>query len=247
MIFNPQDSKITQLRPEETFHFACHPGVPCFTECCRELELALTPYDVLRLKNRLAMDSSAFLDRYVIVEREEGDAFPRLYLTMVDDGRASCVFVAKNGCTVYSDRPGACRAYPLGRGIRRQKTGGVSETYILVHESHCRGFENSEVHTATAYMADQELAAYNRYNDLLVPILQHDKIKQGYVPTKDEVNRFLLFLYDLDAFRTRLVTSNHIPDSTYGLDETRALAGDDEKLLELGIRLLYRQLFGAGD
>ena len=35
------------------FSFACHPDVPCFTKCCSDLDLALTPYDVLRLKNRL--------------------------------------------------------------------------------------------------------------------------------------------------------------------------------------------------
>ena len=39
------------LDPDDTIGFACHPGVPCFNHCCRDLNQALTPYDVLQLKN----------------------------------------------------------------------------------------------------------------------------------------------------------------------------------------------------
>ena len=46
-----------KIEPVENggFRFACHPGVVCFTECCRDLKLLLTPYDVIRLKNRLGL------------------------------------------------------------------------------------------------------------------------------------------------------------------------------------------------
>ncbi len=49
---------------DNSFSFACHPGLSCFTECCRDLRLALTPYDILRLKNRLGLASNDFLDQY---------------------------------------------------------------------------------------------------------------------------------------------------------------------------------------
>ena len=45
----PTEQQILPTATDRPFTFACHPGVPCFTECCRELDLALTPYDVLRL------------------------------------------------------------------------------------------------------------------------------------------------------------------------------------------------------
>jgi len=44
---------VTRIEKEETFHFSCHPSIGCFTDCCRQLELALTPYDILRLKKGL--------------------------------------------------------------------------------------------------------------------------------------------------------------------------------------------------
>ena len=113
---------ITKLGRSETFTFSCHKNVKCFTECCRMLELALTPYDVLRLRLATGLTSGQLLDEYIIIEQDQGEPFPRLYLTMVDDGRASCVFVSAQGCTVYPHRPSACRAYPLGRLSYAAKT-----------------------------------------------------------------------------------------------------------------------------
>ncbi len=235
---------VIRLAPEATFRFGCHPGVACFTECCRELELALTPYDILRLKKRLGVDSSTFLERYVIIEKDPRNPFPGLYLTMVDDGRASCVFVGERGCRVYEDRPGACRAYPLGRGVHRTPGGKIRESHVLLRESHCRGFDAGENHTAASYSADQGLDRYNRFNDRLTAILQHEKIRRGFLPEKKSADHFVLFLYDLDSFRSFLTESGYSPDPAHGMDETLALAGDDERLLELGMRLLAVELFG---
>ncbi|MCA1766096.1 MAG: YkgJ family cysteine cluster protein, partial [Desulfobulbaceae bacterium] len=107
---------VRRLGDQETFRFSCHPGVPCFTECCRQLDLALSPYDVLRLRRGLGIPAAEFLDRYAVVEKSEEEPFPTVFLAMVDDGRAACPFVTERGCSVYQDRPGACRAYPVGRG-----------------------------------------------------------------------------------------------------------------------------------
>src|SRR5210317_1000027 len=107
---------VTRLCGQKPFSFGCHPKVSCFTECCRELDLILTPYDVLRLCRELLIKPADFIERYVVEELDENGVFPVLYLGMVDDGRASCPFVSRDGCRVYNGRPGACRAYPIGRG-----------------------------------------------------------------------------------------------------------------------------------
>ena len=170
----------TRIGREESFRFACHPGIACFTECCRELDLALTPYDVLRLRKRLSMDSAAFMERYVIIEQNPDLILPQCYLTMVDDGWASCVFVSPAGCTVYPDRPSACRAYPVGRGAALSADGTVQETFVLVREEHCRGFAESEVHNPNEYFSDQGLHDYNRFNDALLAFRQHPALKKGH-------------------------------------------------------------------
>ncbi len=228
---------------DQRFCFACHPGVPCFTECCRELDLALSPYDVLRLKNSLDLHSGTFLEQYVIIEWEEGMAFPNCYLTMVDNGRASCVFVEEKGCRVYKDRPGACRAYPVGRGASRRGDGTVAEQFVLLKEPHCRGFEEKPEQTAQEYFRDQGLAEYNRFNDQLTSLLQHPRVHFGFRPTRAQADQFILALYNLDMFRQEMADGRISMNRPLSALELQALAGDDEELLLLGIRWLVQEYF----
>jgi len=231
------------IQAREQFTFACHPGVPCFTECCRELDLALTPYDVLRLKNRLQLHSGTFLEKYVIIEWDESVIFPSCYLTMVDDGRASCVFVEKNGCRVYPDRPAACRSYPVGRGVRSKKDGSSEELFVLVKEPHCQGFNEPGQQTASEYFTSQELTAYNQANDELLPLLQHQRIRQGFRPSQDQLDKFILALYNLDMFRQEMADGRLSMNRPLSAMELQAMAGDDEELLRLGIRWLLQEFF----
>jgi uncharacterized protein len=232
---------IARIGSSEKFSFACNSTLSCFTDCCRQLDLALTPYDVLRLKNALKISSSEFLNRYVIIEQEDDDVFPRLYLTMFDDGRASCVFVNKNGCSVYKDRPGACRAYPMGRASMRKTDNTFEEYYVLLNEEHCHGFAESDSQTPLEYSHSKGLEQYNMMNDALIAILQHEKIRQGMRLSTEQIQQFLLALYDLDAFREKLRSGSlHSPHpSKQELVELE----DDEKLLQFGIEWLTSQLF----
>jgi uncharacterized protein len=233
---------VKKIEKEEGFCFSCHPAIPCFTDCCRQLELALTPYDVLRLKKACGLHSKEFLDRYVIIEQEDYETFPRFYLTMVDDGRESCVFVAESGCTVYKDRPGACRAYPLGRAAIRQPDDSVEGFFVLLQEAHCRGFEEQQGQTPAIYSEAQELADYNRLNDAMTAILQHDQIRKGMKFSADQIDQFILALYNLDQFR-RVLFAGDLPKATPLDESTRLRLEDDEKLLFYAIDWLQALLF----
>jgi len=57
----PKRQGLTVLKPEDNFRFACHDGLECFTRCCRDTTIFLTPYDILRLKNALGISSETFL------------------------------------------------------------------------------------------------------------------------------------------------------------------------------------------
>jgi hypothetical protein len=230
---------VSRLGLNETFSFACHPGVHCFTDCCRQLELALTPYDVLRLTRETRMHSREFLDKYVIQEQDADDAFPRFYLTMVDDGRASCVFVSKKGCTVYPGRPGACRAYPMGRAAIRQDDNSIDEFFVLLRESHCHGFQENVEQNSEKYAMDQNLLEFNKFNDILVSLLQHDKIRQGFKPTPEQIKIFVLALYDLDSFREQLQAGTLLGANRLEND----LHKEKEQLLLFGIKWLLQELF----
>ncbi len=232
---------IERIADDFEFCFACHHEVSCFTSCCRELELSLTPYDVMRLKNGLKMHSRDFLDAYVIIEQDEEDIVPRCYLTMVDDGRASCVFVESKGCSVYRDRPGACRTYPLGRAAKRQPDNSIEHFFVLLKEDHCQGFTEEARQNALSYSKQQGLEPYNRMNDALASLLQSEQIRQGVRLTTAQQDLFILALYDLDTFRQKLMDHDSgfdmLPD-TY-IDDLV----EDEKLLLYAIEWLKKEFF----
>ena len=190
------------LAPGETFAFRCHPGVPCFNACCRDLELALTPYDVLQLAQGIGVPPSDFLNRYAVIEADDTTCFPRVYLGMVDDGQASCPFVSPAGCQVYAHRPGACRTYPMGRGASLGAPGAPPMVqHILVTESHCHGFGEGSPVTADDWAKDQGLAPYQAAADLLLPLLQHARVRQGFRPTARQRDLFIAALYTPDLCR----------------------------------------------
>ncbi len=237
----PLPVSVTAVPADGTFQFSCHKGVGCFTECCRMLELILSPYDVLRLKQCTAMRSDAFLDNYVIIEQDPGEPFPRFYLTMIDDGRASCVFVKSDGCSVYADRPAACRAYPVGRAAMRSGDGSVSEHFVLMKEAHCHGFREPQQQSVCEYSREQGLTVYNRYNDALTELLQHDSIRKGFIPTRAQVELFILALYNLDLFRDKLFNNEF---QGFCLDgEERERLKSDEELLLYAVAWVKDQLF----
>jgi hypothetical protein len=241
----PQPEQFQPITAEQQLTFACHPGVSCFTECCRELDLALTPYDVLRLKYHLQLKSGQFLDRYVIIEWEEGQLLPTYYLTMVDDGRASCVFVENNGCTVYTDRPGSCRAYPVGRGAARREQGAPLESLILVREPHCLGFAESQQQSVGDYLQGQGLEEYNRFNDALLPLVQHPSIQAGtFRPSRKQLDQYTLALYDLDRFRLDMVEGRIALNRPMNPAQLSGIAGDDQELLLLAIQWLMQEFYG---
>lgn len=201
------------------------------------LELSLTPYDVLRLRKGTGLNSGQLLENYIIAEHCSGDPFPRFYLTMVDDGRASCVFVDKSGCTVYNDRPGACRTYPLGRAAVSGTESSIKEHYVLLREAHCLGFAENQIQDIAGYSKDQGLEPYNRFNDKVASILQHETIRKGFDPSKRLADLYTLALYNIDTFREKIfsdtISSVHLTAS-----EKKVLE-EDEQLLGFAIEWFY--------
>ncbi len=237
---SPVPESVRTLSPRERFSFACHPAVPCFTECCRMLELAVTPYDVLRLRLGTGLPSTALLKEYLLVEQEPGEPFPRVYLTMIDDGRASCVFVSAKGCTVYAHRPAACRAYPLGRAvIRRSDPEHLEEHYVLLKEQHCLGFQQTARQDLAHYSQAQGLLPYNHFNDRLAAILQHEAVRLGFIPSRGQSQFFLDTLYDLDRFRERCLADPGLNPAE------KARLGDDESLLLFAMDLVEEKLYAG--
>jgi len=140
-----------RLRPDSEFRFDCHPGVPCFNACCKNIDITLMPYDIARLKRRAGMTSAQWVGAHTVPYAMDAHDMPGLKLA-TKPGTAECVFLNKDGCGVYTDRPSACRYYALGSmGMHRAASAKVEEIYFVVKEEHCKGHEQPR--TATVAQA----------------------------------------------------------------------------------------------
>ncbi len=221
----------------ESFAFACHPGVPCFTECCRDLKLLLTPYDVLRLKKSLALDASDFHEAHTRTEFDEQRGFPMVFLEMREDARKTCPFVSEKGCRVYGDRPAACRTYPIARATRMHRSHDrVQEDYYVLEEEHCRGFQEKQRWTVEEWIKDQGLEHYHEMNNQWMEIITHPRLNQGKRLSPQQQQMFFLACYDLDKFRRFISSGRFLQIFELDEKEVKAVESGDEDLLKLSFK-----------
>ena len=233
-----------KLSADDSFQFACGPHVPCFTECCAKLELMLTPYDCLRLKNRLGITSGEFLDAYAAVRWRTAHGFPEVLLNMNPEGERRCPFVTPQGCSLYEDRPAACRIYPLGRAsTSHPMDGSRREFYFTVREEHCRGFEETRQWTVREWLSDQGLEEYNRLNDLLMELYVL-KSRGRAVPLEEKhLQMFFMACYNTEKFRDFIFNSPFLQRFDLKESLVGALRTNDTELLEFAFRWLRFALF----
>jgi len=230
---------------DDPMKFDCRPGNICFNECCRDLNQALTPYDILRLKNNLGISSQAFLGKYTYRHNGPESGLPVVEFKPNPGTGRECFFVTEKGCSVYEDRPGSCRLYPLARAISRSReTGVITEYFALIEESHCKGFGRKTGLTIGQWLDRQDVEAHNRNNDKLMELIS---LKNRILPGKLEgaqSDQFYLALYDLDEFRTQIFDQDLAKDFTLPLSFFDSLKSDDEALLDFGIEWVKNMLFG---
>lgn len=87
--------------------FSYHCNACC--RCCHNKAIRVGPYEILRLARRLAMTTTEFIAQHT----EAGGTV----LRMRDENNRACIFLNQRGCSVHSDRPLACRLYPLARWV----------------------------------------------------------------------------------------------------------------------------------
>jgi len=232
---------------ENTFRFSCHKGISCFNECCAKLRLILTPYDVLRLKNRLGLSSEEFLDKYTDTDLKSDSRFPMARLKMKDDKKRRCPFVTVNGCRVYEDRPGACRLYPVGRASRLGRADGekdAGEKFFLVEESHCFGFQEKSLWTLEEWLSHEGVSEYNTMNDKWLEIIGSNKSLGPKEAIPKKVRMFFMASYNLDKFREFIFQGRFF--SLFDVDQELKgrLKNDDVALMGFAFDWLKFSLFG---
>ena len=235
----------TPSAAEERFHFACHKALPCFTRCCADLTLVLTPYDILRLKNRLQLSSETFLDRYTTAYTDPSSGLPMVRLTMKSNAARQCPFLAEEGCSVYSDRPGACRLYPLGRAASTQYENSRSgRYYFTVRESHCMGWQEEKEWTIQQWLADQGVNKYNAMNESFIRLTTGRPLSTLKALGNRQHQMVYTACYNLDAFRRLVLESSFRHRFDIAEELLNRIRTDDTALMDFGARWLGFSLFG---
>ena len=233
-----------RLRREDRFSFDCGPSLACFNTCCRNRDLLLTPYDILRLKRALGLDSDAFLARYALYRVDEVSGFPVLSIRLLDTPERACPFVRAEGCGVYPHRPTACRLFPLARATGQPRGGsGMEEFFFLLDTPGCLGRKEPRHWTVSAWLEAGDLAPYLESNNRMLDLLFHPKRDRSKPLDDDQLQMIIVACYSLDVFRQfarekRLADALGVRSSVRGRWERQ-----DEALLELGFAYLQNALF----
>lgn len=231
----------------DAFKFSCHAGVKCFMSCCRNVDMFLYPYDIVRLKNRLQIDSETFMRLYTNLVQGDHPYFPAVMLKLKDDEEKSCPFLAVDGCSVYPDRPSACRAYPLERAVDRTPDRGRSrDFYFLTDHTYCLGHKENNFYTVIQWKREQHLEIYNNMNDQwaeMDTIFAMNPWKgEGSAGPKQQMA--FMVSYDVDSFRS-LANREHLFDPfRLTRDQRSQIQTDDAVLLHFGFEWLKLFLTG---
>ena len=228
---------------EDVFPFACNKGLDCFTSCCRDVAIVLTPYDVLRMKTALQMDSTEFLEKYTTPALSGEQKVPIVLLKM-DSEDKRCPFVTEAGCRVYADRPWACRMYPLGMAEPRHPNPEARPFYFLLREDLCHGHGAGSGCTVRDWITGQGIEQYEMMEASFKHLMLSEIWEKGNTLPPEKLDMYFMACYDLDRFRRFVFETRFL--KAFDVDEARieAIRTDGEELLEFAMDWLRFVLAG---
>lgn len=244
---NPSHILPQKLDLDSTVKFRCHPGVSCFTACCGNINIILTPYDILRLRKALSLPADEFLLRFTTPTFLEKTDLPGVKLHLDKEGR--CPFVTPEGCTVYPYRPTTCRYYPVGMSYFHEaaQEGAISEEfYFLVKEPHCKGHEEEKVQTIREWRIDQGIDESDAMNREWMELVMRRKSFGQQATLSEHAQRiFFMASTDIEKFRDFVLNSSFL--ETYDIDaETiRKIKEDDIEMMRFSFKFLAASIFGT--
>lgn len=245
---NPSNIMPEKLTLDSPLRFECHSGVSCFTACCHDIQIVLTPYDIMILRKRLNIAAHEFIVQYTEPTFLEKTDMPGVQMKMTEE-KSGCPFVSSEGCAVYEDRPTACRYYPVGMADFHeggQEDAKEEKFFFLVKEPHCKGFEEAKQWTIGEWRTDQGLDVRDEMNKEWLRLIMRRK-SFGHQATLSEAAQRMFFMAstDMDHFRKFVFESSFL--DTYEVDQETidTIKEDDEALMLFSFKYLANTLFGA--
>jgi Fe-S-cluster containining protein len=234
------------LEGDKVIKFQCRKGIDCWNACCSNIDISLTPVDVLRLSRRLDISTTEFLVQYTFPYELEPNGIAGIKFKPVEDGTA-CQFMRPEGCDVYTDRPTACRYYPVALlSMRRSDEYTDRNAYALVKEPHCHGHNEPRQLSIEDYRQEQGLVEYDELGRGWRQLVLKKKSSGPTIgaPSKRSLQLWFMACYDLDRFRDFVASTafNEVYDIPW--DEMQKFLSTDEELMLFAFRFLRQTMFG---
>ena len=236
-----------QLTENSKICFNCYPGISCFNACCKQADITLTPYDVLRLKNHLGMTAAEFLKKHTVLFQMDAHGMPGIKMRTTDVDPVCLFMDAEKGCAVYEDRPTSCRYYPMAQlSSRRSDEFHDTQSYALVAEPHCKGHEEDRELTVAEYCEEQKVADFDKYNREYYQIILKKKSSGPGIgkPSDTSFSFFFMVCFDTDRFKAFLNATKFRQMYDISDAEFEVINNDELARLQFGFRLLRQVLFG---
>ena len=170
-----------------------------------------------------------------VLQGAEHPYFPSVMLRLTDDEIKACPFLENNGCAVYTDRPSACRTYPLERGVDRSPgKHSNNEFYFLTDHDYCHGHKENTDFTVQQWIRDQRIDSYNNMNDHwaeLDTLFSTNPWKgEGSGGPKQQIA--FTACYDIDNFRIMVNKHDILDRFTVSRDQKKRINSSDNELLK---------------
>ncbi|NOX08849.1 MAG: YkgJ family cysteine cluster protein [Gammaproteobacteria bacterium] len=236
-----------QYDEDYTIKFECKPGISCWNACCKAIDITLTPYDIVRLKNRLGMTSAEFLAAYTVPYEMDADGLPGVKFRTEDEAPV-CLFVQDEGCSVYEDRPTSCRYYPIGLVSQRKQDEYVDNvSYAVVVEDHCKGHDEDREITIKDYRKEQGVEDYDKHGRAWRQLILKKKSSGPSIgkPSKRSLQIFFMASYNIDTFREFIKSEGFSQVYELTDEHLEVINGDDDvAFLGFSMKFITQLLYG---
>ena len=234
-----------QLQANSSFCFDCNPKLDCFTDCCSNINILLTPADVLSLARRTGLTTREFLDRHTLKPITKDLHLPVVMLRMDDTPGKRCPFVGDKGCSVYEARPWSCRMYPVAMALPPARGGVEPEpAFFLLEDDFCHGRREQRTWTVESWQRDQHVLELEEIEKGFRELIGHPWFIGGRQLDPKRIEMFFMAAYDLDTFREFIFSTTFLKRFVLDDATVEALRTDDKALLRFGFRWLRFALFG---
>ncbi|MBF0432091.1 MAG: YkgJ family cysteine cluster protein [Fibrobacteria bacterium] len=216
--------KMLRMEVDQIFQFNCAPGVSCFTKCCQDVTIVLTPYDVIRMKNALGISSEEFIDKYTVIVPKKDKLIPMVVLKM-DEESKKCTLVSDKGCGIYADRPWPCRMYPLN--LNDDGTYGM-----IAERSKCKGLDEDAKMKINDWLIGQGVLVYEEMNELFAEITIPLSAQNLDIDNPQIHQMVFMALYNQDKFKDFVFKSSFLKKFVIEDEIIEKIKDDDIELMK---------------